>query len=336
MKTSRIRRSKTALVNARSHMTNHFSRYGKFCRMAGCHYIVGLGSGSPRGSAIRWLHWYSIYSGCCFLLYILAHVFYIFETRPWHHGEHAAFSKSGLEILTRIIIPLNGVVNLASNLRGSSAMLDFFRSCADFERASNFRPRSTPKRIAIPLAIIKHATLATLFLTLTLGLYCFIAQPIYSETSLVEIVLNKTSLLLADVLYIVYDSLHFLILTPCCEVLLQYIRAQVEDVIETVSRTEIGNRWRSSETLENARINLGIIRDLKSTLNNVWKWPIVITGTVVVFIVCIGASFASSISLPSFDISLFASYIVLKVLQFVGFAILSQTMKDEVSCHSAA
>ncbi|XP_037570505.1 uncharacterized protein LOC119452382 [Dermacentor silvarum] len=122
----------------------------------------------------------------------------------------------------------------------------------------------------------------------------------------------------------------FVVLRPCLEVLLLYIRQQYEVVrcmIDGGGSTVFVNPARK---VEEVRMNLCAIALLKQQLNCIWRWSIMASGAVVLLFAC---SFTYSAFVEGFSTlqslvgMIYTSLLVLDLLDIAG---LSQEMVNEL------
>lgn len=318
------------VVPTTSFMASRFCWIRKICRIFGCFFIVGLGEHPWDAMTVPWTSWYSAYAAFCFLTCIFTDVFYDFRLLLLTFAKYDAFTR-GLMVLMHTTLLLNAILNFASIVYGSSRMLKFFRDSEHFEKAIKFYPHWTFKMKANPLKAFRYGALLTAAATVVILAWTLLSFPVWQGASIVVEVFMKLIYLFGMTVYVVYDSLHFLTLTCCCEVLVQYIRAQREDFVETVALFKHGCREKTAEAIEEIRIKLSAIRNLKETLNDVWKWSIISVAMILLLVVCIGTTTQLAGVLTTDMTSLFLVECVLKALQFVDIIILSQAMVNEVS-----
>ncbi|KAH7933560.1 hypothetical protein HPB49_013918 [Dermacentor silvarum] len=146
--------------------------------------------------------------------------------------------------------------------------------------------------------------------------------------------LLKAGILLFSSLFFVYDVLHFVVLRPCCEVIVSYIRHQhdaLKTTLETGHGFAIAKLTGADDGLEAVRINLCYIGNLKRVINDTWQFAIMASATVnlIVSCICIYCVFDEGVS--THQLMLTMTYCFYSVIDFADVAWLSQKMSNEVA-----
>ncbi|KAH7950316.1 hypothetical protein HPB49_022340 [Dermacentor silvarum] len=164
-------------------------------------------------------------------------------------------------------------------------------------------------------------------------LFDFFKKSASYETSYsgIQGIVLKVSCVAGNFIFYVYQMVDFVVLRPCLEVLLLYIRQQYEVVrcmIDGGGSTVFVNPARK---VEEVRMNLCAIALLKQQLNCIWRWSIMASGAVVLLFAC---SFTYSAFVEGFSTlqslvgMIYTSLLVLDLLDIAG---LSQEMVNEIS-----
>ncbi|KAH6923562.1 hypothetical protein HPB50_002201 [Hyalomma asiaticum] len=170
---------------------------------------------------------------------------------------------------------------------------------------------------------------ACCLLTFALAELYFVANN--TADSLFDFVL-KGAMLLFNLLLFTYDMLHFIMLRPCCEVLIDYVRQQQDYLksILAIGEKQIVGITAFATDLDRVRLNLSSIANLRRVLNSAWQFSIMASavGLLVVACICIYSFFDDGV--PTDQLLLTMSYCGYATIDFVDVARLSQTMANEV------
>ncbi|KAH7934227.1 hypothetical protein HPB49_023196 [Dermacentor silvarum] len=79
---------------------------------------------------------------------------------------------------------------------------------------------------------------------------------------------------------------HSIILRPCVEVLWLYIRHQHE-LLRVVQGDGDVNSVKKARKVQEIRMNLCAISKLKEKINSIWRWSIMVSGAVLLSVMCI-------------------------------------------------
>nr|XP_050048452.1 uncharacterized protein LOC126544941 isoform X1 [Dermacentor andersoni] len=143
-------------------------------------------------------------------------------------------------------------------------------------------------------------------------------------------VVLKVSCVAGDFIFYVYQMVDFIVLRPCLEVLLLYIRQQHEVVrcmIDGGGSLVFVNR---AMKVEEVRMNLCAIALLKTKLNGIWRWSITVSGGAVLLFACICTYTAFVEGLSTLQSIICLLYTVLLVLNILDITGLSQEMVNEL------
>ncbi|KAH7934357.1 hypothetical protein HPB49_025088 [Dermacentor silvarum] len=145
--------------------------------------------------------------------------------------------------------------------------------------------------------------------------------------------LLKAATLLSNLLFSVYDVLHFVVLRPCCEVIVSYIRHQryaLKTTLETGHGFAMAKLTGADDELEAVRMNLSSIGKLKRMINATWQFTIIESATVILIVscICIYCTFDEGVTMDQF--TLMMTYCFYSVVDFADVVRLSQKMSNEV------
>ncbi|CAN8006289.1 unnamed protein product, partial [Ixodes pacificus] len=306
-------------------MLRNLLPYGRFCRFSGCLFIQNFRK-RPESMRVQWMSWYTLYSAFCFAVFAVVQASFIFERVILLLTNIRLFTKS-LFIVMQFAIVTKIVVNLSSNILGTASMIRFFRECAVFETSTGFSPPKPARRLKF-CHCIRLAMLAA-FLVCSVLSTTFLIRMLHSPASGVLDVFVKIASVFSNYLFFVYDTHHFLILRPCSEVLILYIKAQADILSSALRVPDCWKRAATVDAVERVRLNNCKIRNLKTNLNGVWKASIVTSSVVILLMVCVGVYSAFDAGVPRSHLVLSMSYGVYSTLDFVDMATLSQTMVNE-------
>ncbi|EEC04170.1 predicted protein [Ixodes scapularis] len=263
----------------------------------------------------------------CIKKSLLVSASYIFERVILFLTNIRLFTKS-LFIVMQFAIVTKIVVNLSSNILGAASMVRFFRECAVFETSTGFSPPKPARRLKFCHCI--RLAMLTAFLVCSVLSTTFLIRRLLSPASGVLDVFVKIASVFSNYLFFVYDTHHFLILRPCSEVLILYIKAQADILSSALRVPDCWKRAATVDAVERVRLNNCKIRNLKTNLNGVWKASIVTSSVVILLMVCVAVYSAFDAGVPRSHLVLSMAYGVYSTLDFVDMATLSQTLVNEV------
>lgn len=309
-------------------MVSHFFWNSRVCRFFGCIHLDDLRKCCEDATTVRWKSWYTVYSVTCFSFYMFLKLRFVLGRLQSIYRTTTPFITS-LVLLVHVIATAKTTTNYVFSAYGSSVLLDFFRRSARFEVFSNFAPRRTTKVRVTWSYVARLAALVALLNAFFWSVYLPVTDQMDVDNTTAVQLLTKLVHVFATAQFYVYDSLHSLTLRPCCEVLKQYVRAQMDAFTAILALQD--SRRSTAEAIETIRMNMCVIRDLKDSLNDVWKWSLVMSGVATLPIVGIGVSTSIESSFSGARLTAVLSYSVYTILDFVDTAILSQAMINEVS-----
>ncbi|KAL3175480.1 hypothetical protein MRX96_040231 [Rhipicephalus microplus] len=308
-------------------MAGHFKWYGLLCHFTGTLHVRGLHRGPDKARATL-KSWYTLYaSGCVLALFAGEFVYILMGTGNEFQGSHRSTKIS--YILIYGFTQLKVAVNVATSASKASQYLEFFRAAQGFERDSAFRWSRdffATSKVSLALRVVMVAV------------YCVAAAMTfaylnghYNETpSLASRTLLQVVTVLNLMLYIPHDTVYSIVMRPCCEVLVAYVRAQNEELTLVAGKPDPSFRMQSASQLQQVRSNFCAIRNLKRRLESICKWPLLLAGVNVLASMSVDAA-ASFFKLMSGEgIFLSAVFSTYQALDFVELSMLSQAMVNEV------
>ncbi|KAH7948900.1 hypothetical protein HPB49_002936 [Dermacentor silvarum] len=272
-------------------MTRSYRLHARLCRLCGCFFVRGLYDGDDQETPrVVWKSWYTLYSLCCltFLLWVEL------EDLVPDASKTVAFRgevDACIRFSTHSVLLFRSVLNFISLSWTSSKIIDFYDRASKFEKSITMLSRGfgAPKRFF--WADVHRLSLCVIFCAVfTLAPpYPTDEEPLGDSTSdvLMEAWFWSKSLI-SGLFYFVYDSIYFVSLTPSSKVLQMYLNTQLQllqectDLQSNVSVTHLD----ASRRLEDIRLNLFIIRKLKEDMNDIWRWPLVVSAFCVLLVPC--------------------------------------------------
>lgn len=312
----------------KSHMLDRFKNYAMLCRLGGCFFVDNLCSNSSKKAKATWMSFYTLYSLLCVVLYLGIEVGYMVSRIIRRFSLTRAFTRSLLLIL-HTVITLKGIINFVCIVCGTSKLLTFFEESAQFEKSTNFTASKYCDTNKRRCSFIRRTLVAiALGSTYVIGTVIFVsnlAEELPFRWRLPGQIMGAISV----VFFILYDSLPYVVLRGCCEVLAEYVHAQFQ-VFEGCAGSRPSASRRSAE-VETIRLNLCAVRELKDAINDVWEWALVAMSASLVFVLCVVLYSTVDGGLHDMDVALGLTYSTYICLSYLEIAINSQAMKDEVS-----
>ncbi|KAH7940342.1 hypothetical protein HPB52_023056 [Rhipicephalus sanguineus] len=321
-------------------MARSFRCHALLCRLCGCFFIQDLfrkdDKSSPR---VVWRSWYTLYSlGCIgFLLWMQVGVI----AHASHQATRTGHSFQGsLSLVAHVVLFVKIIVNAISVVAGTSKTLDFYRRAAVFEKRVGIRgcPCCAPKRYfwsdvrwygvfvaycaafaaALPLVPEWHALSS-------IGM-----RNVWSRVSL------WIKALLLIMLYFVYDSVHIVALRSAGKVLVEYLKNQL-GALERCIAGHVGGAQTLSHHASDARCLVEAIRfhfyeiqELKTAVNEVWSWSLVVSSSCTLLVLCTSLYEVCQngpAKWESYTVFVYSTYVT---YDFVTLASTSQSMTDMI------
>ncbi|XP_075530660.1 uncharacterized protein LOC142563872 [Dermacentor variabilis] len=311
-----------------SAMAARIKPYAWLCRAAGVFFIKNLQCVSARDVTVSWKSWYTLYSVGCLLTFTLAELCFVANNTLRLFTTVRSFTKS-LVLVIPTVVAFKVAVNIASAVFGSWTMLEFFKKSAEHEMRTAFDWKKYQWRCRLSYALrffvsifffahlVANANITTRLLNV-------------EGDSFLEFVL-KAAMLLFNFLFFTYDMLHFIILRPCCEVLIGYVH-QEQDTLKRI--LAVGEKPTFKITtlipeLDRVRLNLSSIVHLRRVLNSAWQFSIMASVVVLLIVSCICVYSVFDEGVPTDQLLLTMSYCGYATIDFVDVARLSQQMANE-------
>ncbi|KAM7299913.1 hypothetical protein ISCGN_020477 [Ixodes scapularis] len=312
-------------------MLRGFQLQSKFCRVSGCLFLPGLFTKPLETVTVTWKSWYSFYSASCFFFFVWYESNLITRYVLKIDGSDHLFSQS-LVVLMHVVVVLKSVVNYISMITGSRSILDFLRESALFEGTIGF----PSCKCCIPkeyfLADVKRILLfVVFFLVYCVGTHFQLNDVFGSEKPWsAQYVIYRVCGILTGILFFTYDSLHFVSVKVCSKVLGEYIKTQLKVIETCVSHSPGGSMEQAAKHVEEVRMRLCIIRNLKTTLNDVWNRSIVTSCACQILVLCIAIFTVCTGGLARRDLWMALIYSLYTVYETVDLANVSQSMANNI------
>ncbi|CAN7993381.1 unnamed protein product, partial [Ixodes pacificus] len=304
-----------------SYMLRRFARYGRLCRVGGCFFIKNFNEKSLEKATVTWKSLYTVYSTLCFCFFFWFEAAFIVQKAYVITFFSRSFAHSLLFIL-HTVVSCKIFVNFSAMVVGSAKLLDFFRKSDAFEKSTGF---AQPQKRRSPM-VRRSLVIVALVISYIIGIHLFVGD-ITDELPRQWVIAAKVSGYIAGVGFFLYDSLPFVVLMCCNEVLVEYTHAQLVH-FKICDRSKAAcSDLDASRHMETIRINLCQIRKLKDTLNTVWKWPLAAMSASILLILCIVLYAVFDGGLFLRDIWIILAYSVYSTLCFVEMTF-AQRLKD--------
>ncbi|KAL3204994.1 hypothetical protein MRX96_041108 [Rhipicephalus microplus] len=303
--------------------------YAKLCRAAGVFFIRNLHCANTRDVAVTWKSWYTLYSLGCLVTFTLGQLYFVASNTFRLLASVRSFTKS-LVLVLPTVVAFKVTVNVASSVFGSWTMLEFFKKSAEHEMTAAFDWKKYRYRCRLSYALRFFVGIS--FFAHLIANADITTRLLHIEgNSLLEFVL-KATVFLFNFLFFTYDMLHFIILRPCCEVLISYVRQEQDSLnyILAMSETSFTKMATVATQLDRVRLNISSVVNLRKVLNSAWQFSIMASaaGLLIASCICIYSLFDEGV--PKDQLLLIMSYCGYAMVDFVDVARLSQTMGNEV------
>uniref|UniRef100_A0A1S4KRX5 Uncharacterized protein n=1 Tax=Ixodes scapularis TaxID=6945 RepID=A0A1S4KRX5_IXOSC len=306
-----------------SYMLQRFAGYGMLCRFGGCFFIQNFSKKSLEKATVTWKSPYTVYSILCFCFFFWFEAAFIVQKAYVLTIFSRSFARSLLFIL-HTVVTYKIFVNFSAMVMGTTKLLDFFRMSGAFEHSTGFR---IPEKHRWPMARC-CLVVAVLVISYAIGIHFFVGE-VTNGLPRQWVIAAKVCGYIAGAGFFLYDSLPFVVLRCCTEVLVEYIHAQSLSFRDCdrskVARTDQD----ASREIENIRINLSQIRKLKDTLNDVWKLPLAAMSASILLILCVVLYSVFDNGLYLRDIWIILTYSAYSTLCFLEMTCVSQALMDE-------
>lgn len=311
-------------------MVEGFVIYAMICRFGGCFFIQNFRKKLLDEMRATWKSPYIIYSAFCFVSLALFEFVFVIGSVTSFSDISRAFTQSLLLILYAVVT-IMVTVNFFSVTFGSSKLLAFFRKSASFERVTFFKARRSPSSAERRWSLFRKVFLIiVLAVSCFNGLFFFVSNAGEKMPSKWRRVVQAHAAF-CGILFFLYDSLPYVFLGHCCEVLSEYLQAQLEAFHECERLRKKESDFLASVQIEKIRLNHCLIRKLKEALNDVWQWSLVGFSATLIIVLCIVLYAIFSDGTNRGEVLVGASYALYAWCSFVEIAIVSQDMRNNVS-----
>ncbi|KAL1433571.1 hypothetical protein MTO96_012405 [Rhipicephalus appendiculatus] len=192
-----------------------------------------------------------------------------------------------LQVLVFSVVCVKVGLNLFSIVFKTRPLFRFFEESTRYEASVNFVPPECCRqpagryvlRVLQCLVFVGNVCISTYLFN------DFIDYYVHGATLRVFV---KAACVAGDFIFYVYQMSDFIVLRPCMEVLLLYIRQQHEALRDLMDEGSSGSLFvKRDRKVEEIRLSLCAISLLKNQLNNIWRWSVMISGAVVLLLACI-------------------------------------------------
>ncbi|KAH7933559.1 hypothetical protein HPB49_013917 [Dermacentor silvarum] len=310
-------------------MAAHFKPYGWICRAAGLFFLQGLQSRHVQDVRVTWRTWYTLYSLACLLCFTAVELAIAVANEIRIFFRVRSFTKS-LILVIFAVMAVKVAINVATAIFGTRGMVEFFKKSAEYEMRTGFKREHHRYKSRISY-VLRFFFVVAFFAHIVVNANMTMRMVDVAGSQFLEFAL-KAGILVFNSLFFVYDVLHFVVLRPCCEVIVSYIRHQhdtLKTTLETGHGFAIAKHTGSDDCLEAVRINLCSIGNLRRMINATWQFSIMVSATVILTITCIFMYCIFDEGVPMDQLMLTMTYCLYSAADFVDVAQLSQMMSNE-------
>ncbi|KAH8030625.1 hypothetical protein HPB51_010559 [Rhipicephalus microplus] len=313
-------------------MAAHFKPYGWICRAVGLFFVQGLQSKSVHDVRVKWKSWYTLYSVLCLLCFAAGEGAVAVSNVRRVYFRVRSFTKSMILVIIAMMV-VRVTVNVATAFAGARGMATFFRKAAEYEKRTAFSREHHRFRSWISY-LLRFFFLVAFFGHIVVSANLSMRTVNIAGDQFLQFAL-KAGVMLFNSLCFVHDVLHFVALKPCCEVLVSYILHQHDALRATLATGNAAIVKLAGDDdngdLEQVRVNLCYIAELKKLLNDVWQYSIMASATVVLIITCVSTYCLFDDGISTEQLLLTMSYCFYSAVDFADAARLSQKMSNEAS-----
>lgn len=310
-------------------MMQRFALYGTLCRIGGCLFVQNWWKRNIVKPTSEWRSLYTLYSAigfCGFLFFEGA-----FVLRRYLVADIAFLHAKSTNLVLEAAMMLKLFYNFVAMVVGTPKLLAFFNASLDFEKITGllrYKPRGIRER---RLSLFRRS----------LVLLTLIGASIFGLRYDVFTVANdlqpgwRVPVMVASVVgggfYFLYDVLPYVVLIPCCEVLVEYVHTQIVEFKSCGGFQTFRSSPDATTQVETIRINMCRIEELKGMLNGIWRWALMTSSGSLVLYVCIVVNAYFDDAGDSSGIWVKITHALLSSLTTAELAFVSQRLKDEVS-----
>ncbi|KAH7971320.1 hypothetical protein HPB49_021530 [Dermacentor silvarum] len=274
-----------------------------------------------------------------YVLYSAARLFFVLFLQGLVLGNkisiltlRATFTKA-LVVTVRLFALANALVNIYCITIRANGLLEFLRKAALFETLSGFTPpshRAVASRRRWFFMFQKVAKLAV-----TLAAFAVLLTALFGPSSLASVryrwnVVIKILSAFADVVFIFYESVMYLVLSCTTEVLVHYMKAQLR-AFENCQQCFRAAPCKAdlAVEVEAIRDNLSSIREMRACLNDMWNPAILTSSMCLLWSQCISLYCLFVDRAARLDVWLGFFYSWYCSLRFLELAVISHDLRME-------
>ncbi|KAH9372960.1 hypothetical protein HPB48_017079 [Haemaphysalis longicornis] len=227
------------------------------------------------------------------------------------------------------IVRIRVLLNIYLFLSRSRLLLHFFKESLRYENRVFFNQSRYCKQ-TVTLRALRCVLPLTFIANVWIGTYVSLSGEKSDEYTNVISSFFNAFIFLNNFLYYVYDTIHFVVLKPCTEVLILYVQHQhyvLRDILETSVNTAPSTKF---EKIRQITSNLWCIRALKNTINQMWGHAVVISIFVAVFGLCMAIYSTFDKDIRTSEHVLVMIYVTGMALVIIDIAATSQRLAEEV------
>ncbi|KAH7933842.1 hypothetical protein HPB49_018056 [Dermacentor silvarum] len=220
-------------------------------------------------------------------------------------------------------------VNFLCMLSGSSKLVSFYQRASAYEKRTNIMSCECCATMDIFWSDVRRCCICILY-----SVAVALTEPRGSSGP--EGPLSDTfhwfQILLTTLFWLVYDSMYAIALKSSAQVLGRYIDQEVKALRVFVSDHCVGFDHRADMTrrVEEVRLNIFAVLQLKREINDIWMWSLVVTSMHVLLIPCIcvhEACYSAYAAEQRYGLVLYAVYIA---YDFATLAHASQSLINRI------
>ncbi|KAH7935092.1 hypothetical protein HPB52_003952 [Rhipicephalus sanguineus] len=312
-------------------MVRHLRCIAQTCRLFGCFHIRDFSEKAISGASVKWKTPYTAYSAAC-LFFVLFFQGFVQANKISVLTSRATFTKA-LVITVRLFALANALVTIYCVTIRANDLLEFFRKAALFEAYTGFRApsrRAMTSRRRCFFVFLRVAKLAV-----ATAAFCVLLAALFGPSSLASVrhrwnVAIKMMSAFADVVFILYESVMYMVLSRTADVLVHYVRAQLR-AFENCQRSFGATPCKTdlALALEAIRGNLSGIREMKACLNNIWNPAILMSSVCLLWSQCISLYCLFADRAARLDVWLGFFYSWFGSLRFLELAVVSHDLRME-------
>ncbi|XP_037525675.2 uncharacterized protein LOC119402619 [Rhipicephalus sanguineus] len=310
-------------------MMRHFKPYSWILVVSGLTVFHKLQANDNHKTKTMWKFFCLAYSLVCFTIFMFVGVLFVLQFIILFFIKVQVFTI-WLHVVSFSVINFKVVHNALCIAFNSGNLSRFFDESARYEAAVNFVPPNCCRQPA-GRYVQRFVQLIVFLGSLSISTYLACIFIDYNVSDVAVGALLKVTCLAGTFLFYVYQMSDFIVLRPCLEVLLWYIRQQHEVLLCLTKGGCSGLLFvKRDKKVEEIRLSLCAILLLKNRLNGIWRWSVMISGSVVLLLACISIYTAYVEGFSTVQTFLGLLYCVLSLLDLLDVAGLSQEMVNEI------